>query len=170
MFNMEATVTHAQKTDFTSYAQLSESEKKALEQALGSIPDDILSTGDHSAIESRIRRRLQEEGVLKAGGAGGPLGIAEIPAVAFVGRAVACLASRYMNLRGISHNKPAQEVADSIARAVADCVEGGTDAIKSDILEYRSQVASALAALGLPALGDALRVVESGGVYERGSA
>lgn len=159
----------AKKTDFASYAQLSESEQEVLEQALGSIPDDILSTGDRSAIESRIRRRLQEEGVLEMGEAGGPLGIAEIPAAAFVGRALGCLASRYMNLRGISHNKPADEVADSIARALGDCVPGGTDAIKSDILQYRIQVAGALTALGLPALGDALRVVESGGVYERGS-
>lgn len=170
MSDMEETVTQAQKTDFASYAQLSESEQEALEQALRSIPDDILSTGEHSAIEARIRRRLQEAGVLKTGEAGGPLGIAEIPAVAFAGRAAACLASRYMNLRGISHNKPAHEVADSIARVVADCVPGGTDAIRSDILEYRTQVAGTLAAIGLPALGDALRVVESGGVYERGSA
>lgn len=160
----------AQKTDFASYAQLSESEQEVLEQALRSIPDDILSTGDRGAIESRIRRRLQEGGVLKTGEAGGPLGIAEIPAVAFVGRAVGCLASKYMFLRGISHNKPADEVADSIARAVVDCVPSDIDAIKSDILQYRRQVAGALTALGLPALGDALRVVESGGVYERGSA
>lgn len=160
----------AQKTDFASYAQLSESEQEVLEQALRSIPDDILSMGDRDAIESRIRRRLQEGGVLKTGESGGPLGIAEIPAVAFVGRAVGCLASRYMTLRGISHNKPADAVADSIARAVVDCVPGDADAIRSDILQYRIQVAGALAALGLPALGDALRVVESGGVYERGSA
>ncbi|MGH3924070.1 MAG: hypothetical protein ACRDTT_14585 [Pseudonocardiaceae bacterium] len=163
-------MTRAEQTDFASFAQISESEQEVLEQALGSIPDDILTTGDRSAIESRIRRRLQEEGVLKTGEAGGPLGVAEVPAVAFVGRAVGCLASRYANLRGISHNKPADEVADSIARALGDCVPGGTDAIKSDILKYRTQVAGALAALGLPALGDALRVVESGGVYERGSA
>lgn len=163
-------MSQAQNTDFASYAQLSESEQEVLEQALRSIPDDILSTGDHSAIEARIRRRLQEAGVLKTGEAGGPLGIAEIPAVAFVGRAVGCLASRYMNLRGISQNKPADAVADSIARALGDCVPGGIDAVKSDILEYRVQVAGALTALGLPALGDALRVVESGGVYERGSA
>lgn len=167
---MEATVTQAQKTDFASYAQLSESEQEVLEEALRSIPDDILTMGDRSAIESRIRRRLQEGGVLKTGEAGGPLGVAEIPAVAFVGRAVACLASRYAYLRGISHNKPADEVADSIARAVGDCVQGGGDAIKADLLEYRIQVAGALTALGLPALGAALRVVESGGVYERGSA
>ena len=163
-------MSQAQKTDFASYAQLSESEQEALEQALRSIPDDILSTGDRSAIEARIRRCLQEAGVLQTGEAGGPLGIAEIPPVAFVGRAVGCLASRYVNLRGISHNKPAEEVADSIARALGDCVPGGADAIKSDLLKYRIQVAGALAALGLPALGDALRVVESGGVYERGSA
>lgn len=160
----------AQKTDFASYAQLSEAEQEMLEKALRSIPDDILSTGDHSAIEARIRRRLQEGGVLKTGEAGGPLGIAEIPAAAFVGRAVGCLASRYMALRGISHNKPAEAVADSIARAVVDCVPSDVDAIKSDILKYRIQVAGALSALGLPALGDALCVVESGGVYERGSA
>jgi hypothetical protein len=163
-------VTQAQKTDFASYAQLSESEQEILEKTLRLIPDEILSTGDHSAIESRIRRRLQEEGILKTGESGGPLGVAEIPAAAFVGRAVGCLASRYMTLRGISHNKPSDAVADSIARAVAGCVPGDIDAIKSDILEYRIQVAGALSALGLPALGDALCVVESGGVYERGSA
>lgn len=160
----------AQKTDFASYAQLSESEQEALEQALGSIPDDILSTGDRSAIESRLRRRLQESGALKMGDEGGPLGVAEIPAVAYVGRAVGCLASRYMSLRSISHNKPADEVAASIAQLVAGCVSGDADAIKSDLLTYRSQVAGALAAIGLPALGDALRVTESGGVYERGSS
>jgi hypothetical protein len=76
--------------------------------------------------------------------------------VAFVGRAVGCLASGYVSLRGISHNEPADTVADSIARAVADCVPGAIDAIKSDILTYRIQVAGALTALGLPALGDAL--------------
>jgi hypothetical protein len=163
-------VAQAQKTDFASFAQISESEQEVLEQALRSIPDDILSTGDRSAIEARLRRRLQEAGILETGEAGGPLGVAEIPAIAFVGRAVGCLAARYLNLRGISHNKPAEEVADSIARAVGGCVPGDTDAIKSDLLKYRNQVAGALTALGLPALGDALCVVESGGVYERGSA
>jgi hypothetical protein len=163
-------VAQAQKTDFASFAQISESEQEVLEQALRSIPDDILSTGDRSAIEARLRRRLQETGILETGEAGSPLGVAEIPAIAFVGRAVGCLAARYLNLRGISHNKPAEEVADSIARAVGGCVPGDTDAIKSDLLKYRNQVAGALTALGLPALGDALCVVESGGVYERGSA
>ena len=158
----------AQKTDFASFAEISESEQKVLEQALGSIPDDILTVSDRSAIEARIRSRLQEEGILKTGEAGGPLGVAEIPPIAFVGRAAGCLAASYLSLRGISHNKPADEVADSIARAVGDCVQGGTDAIKSDLLQYRNQVAGALTALGLPALGDALRVVESGGVYEKG--
>ncbi|MGH3874856.1 MAG: hypothetical protein ACRDSR_25690 [Pseudonocardiaceae bacterium] len=90
--------------------------------------------------------------------------------MAFVGRAVGCLAAKYVSLRGISHNKPADEVADSIARAIGDCVPGDTAAIRSDILEYRTQVAGALTALGLPSLGDALTVVESGGLYERGSA
>ncbi|MGH4012366.1 MAG: hypothetical protein ACRDSL_00185 [Pseudonocardiaceae bacterium] len=149
-------MTQAQETDFASYAQLSASEQEALEQALASIPDDILSTGDRQSIESRIRRFLQQEGVLNTGDSGGPLGVAEIPAVAFVGRAVGCLASSYVTLRGISHNKPAYTVAESIARAVGECVQGGTDAVKADILKYRSQVASALTALGLPALGDAL--------------
>ena len=53
--------------------------------------------------------------------------------MAFVGRAVGCLASGYVSLRGISHNKPADTVADSIAGAVADCVPSAIDAIKSDI-------------------------------------
>ncbi|MGH3780450.1 MAG: hypothetical protein ACRDRO_07425 [Pseudonocardiaceae bacterium] len=162
-------MTQAQGTDFASYAKLSESELEALDRALASIPDDILSTGERPPIESRIRRRLQEDGVLKTGEAGGPLGVAEIPAVAFVGRAVGCLASNYSYLRGISQNKPPGEVAESIARAVADCVPGDIDAIKSDILKYRGQVARAFKALGLPALGDALCAVDSGGLYEMGS-
>lgn len=70
--------------------------------------------------------------------------------MALVGRAVGCLASNYTYLRGISQNKPPDEVAESIARAVAECAEGGIDAIKSDILKYRSQVARAFKALGLP--------------------
>lgn len=162
-------MTQAQGTDFASYGKLSEPELEALDRALASIPDDILSTGDRPAIEARIRRRLQEDGVLKTGEAGGPLGVAEIPAVAFVGRAVGCLATNYSYLRGISQNKPPDEVAESIARAVGECVPGGIDAIKSDILEYRSQVARAFKALGLPALGDALCAVDSGGLYEMGS-
>jgi hypothetical protein len=166
---MEATVTQAQGSDFASYAQVSESELEVLDRALASIPDDILSTGDRPSVESRIRRRLQEEGFLKTGDVGGPLGVADVPAVAFVGRAVGCLASSYAYLRGISQNKPADEVAESIAKAVTECVPGGIDAIKSDILKYRSQVARALKALGLPALGDALCAVDSGGVYEMGS-
>lgn len=145
-------MTQAQETDFASFARLSESEQKALEQALSAIPDDILSTGDRPAIESRIRNRLKREGVLTEA----PLGMGEIPAVAFAGRAVGCLASSYVTLRGISHNKPAEAVAESIARAVADCVTGTAEAIKSDLLTYRVQVASALTALELPALGDAL--------------
>lgn len=149
-------MTQAKETDFASYARLSEPEQEVLEQALASIPDDILSTGDRRSIESRIRRRLQQEGVLDTEEAGGPLGVSEIPAVALVGRAVGCLASNYVSLRGISHNKPAEAVAASIAGAVAGCVPGDTDAVKSDLLKYRSQVASALTALGLPALGDAL--------------
>lgn len=154
-------MTHARETDFASYAQLSESEQEALERALASIPEDILSIGDRPSIESRIRSRLQKEGVLNTGDVGGPLQVGEIPAVAFVGRAVGCLASNYVSLRGISHNKPADAVAESIARAVAECVSGGADAVKSDILKYRSQVASALKALGLPALGDALLAGDS---------
>lgn len=149
-------MTQAKETDFASYARLSESEREVLEQTLASIPEEILSTGDRQSIESRIRNRLQREGLLGTGEAGGPLGVAEIPAVAFVGRAVGCLAAGYVSLRGISHNKPADTVADSIARAVADCVPSDIDAIKSDILTYRNQVAGALTALGLPALGDAL--------------
>ncbi|MGA9312886.1 MAG: hypothetical protein WBV74_21330, partial [Pseudonocardiaceae bacterium] len=74
---MEAqTMTQAQETDFASYAQLSEPELEVLDRALASIPEDILSTGDRPSIESRIRRRLQEEGFLKMGAAGGPLGVA----------------------------------------------------------------------------------------------
>lgn len=154
-------MTQAGATDFASYAQLSESEQEALERALASIPDDILSMGDRPSIESRIRSRLQREGLLNTGDVGGPLQVGKIPAVASVGRAVGCLASSYMSLRGISHNKPAEAVAESIARAVAECVTGGADAVKSDILKYRSQVASALTALGLPALGDALLAGDS---------
>jgi hypothetical protein len=71
-------------------------------------------------------------------------------------------------LRGISQNKPPNEVAESIARAVAECVPGDIDAIKSDIIEYRTQVARACKALGLPALGDALCAADSGGLYEMG--
>jgi hypothetical protein len=161
-------MTQAQGTDFASYAKLSEPELEALDRALASIPDDILSTGDRPPIESRIRRRLQEEGFLKMGEAGGPLGVAEIPPIAFVGRAVGCLASNYVYLRGISQNKPPNEVAESIARAVAECVPGDIHAIKSDIIEYRTQVARACKALGLPALGDALCAADSGGLYEMG--
>lgn len=161
-------MTQAQETDFASYAQLSEPELEVLDRALASIPEDILSTGDRPSIESRIRRRLQEEGFLKMGAAGGPLGVAEIPPIAFVGRAVGCLASNYVYLRGISQNKPPDEVAESIARAVLECVPSDINAIKSDILKYRSQVARAFKALGLPALGDALCAADSGGLYEMG--
>jgi hypothetical protein len=158
----------AQGTDFGYYAQLSEPELEVLDRALASIPDDILSTGERPSIESRIRRRLQEDGFLQMGAAGGPLGVADIPPIAFVGRAVGCLASNYVYLRGISQNKPPGEVAESIARAVVECVPGSIDAIKSDILEYRTQVARAFKALGLPALGDALCAVDAGGLYEMG--
>ena len=146
-------MTQAKNTDFASYAQLSESEQKVLEQALSSIPDDILATGDRPSIESRIRNRLQREGLLDTEG---PLQTGETPAVAFVGRALACLASSYVALRGISNNQPADVVAESMARSVAGCVPGGADAIKADILQYRSQVGRACEALGLPALRDAL--------------
>lgn len=150
---MEATVTQAKETDFASYAQLSESEQEVLKQALESIPEDILAMSDRSSIDSRIRNRLQKEGVLDSGG---PMGLGEIPPVAYVGRAVGCLASSYVTLRGISNNKPADAIAESIARAVAGCVSGDSNEVKSDILKYRNQVASALQALGLPALADAL--------------
>ena len=153
MHNVERTMTQAKQTDFARYADISEAEQKVIEEALASIPDDILSTGERPSIESRIRNRLDREGLLTASG---PLGMGEIPAVAFVGRAVACLASSYVSLRGIGHNKPSSTVAESIAKAVGDCVQGGTDAVKADILKCRDQVASALRALGLPALGDAL--------------
>ena len=149
-------MSQAKETDFASYGQLPDSEQEVLEQALASIPDDILSTEDRAAIESRIRRRLQQDGVLDTGEMGGPLGVLELPAVAFVGRAVGCLASNYVALRGINHNKPADAVAESIAWAVVECVSGDVDAIKSDILNYRSKVARALTALRLPGLGDAL--------------
>lgn len=142
----------AQGTDFASYAQLSESEQEVLEQALASIPDDILSTGDRPAIESRIRNRLQREGFLTEG----PLGMGEVPAVAFVGRAVACLAAKSSSLRSINQNKPAGSVAEAIARSVQECSSGKIEDIKADILKHRQQVASSLAALGLPSLGDAL--------------
>lgn len=69
------------------------------------------------------------------------------PCDAFVGRAVGYLASNYAYLRGISQNKLSDEVAESIARAVAECVPSDIDAIKSDITKYRSQVARAFKAL-----------------------
>lgn len=148
-------MTQATETDFASYARLSESEQEALERALASIPDDILAMGERPSIESRIRRRLQEDGVLPAGDAA-PLQVGEIPPVAFAARAVGCLAASYVTLRGISNNNPADVVAGAIARAVGGCVSGGADAVKSDILRYRSQVAGALKALGLPSLADVL--------------
>jgi hypothetical protein len=61
-----------------------------------------------------------------------------------------------VTLRGIGHNKPSSTVAESIAKALGDCIQGDTYAVKSDILKCREQVAGALRALGLPALGDAL--------------
>ncbi len=151
--SMETTVTQAKKTDFARYPELSDSEQKVLEEALASIPDDVLSTGERPAIESRVRRRLEREGMLTSTG---PLGMGEIPAVAYVARAVVCLAASYVPLRSISHNKPASTVAESIAKAMGDCIRGDTDTVKSDILASRTQVAGALGALGLAALGDAL--------------
>lgn len=150
---MEATVTQAKKTDFARYPELSESEQKVLEEALASIPEEYLATGERPPIESRIRRRLEREGLLDTAG---PMDMGEIPAVAYVARAVGCLAVSYVQLRSISHNKPASTVAESIAKALSDCVRGDIDAIKTDILASREQVAGALSALGLPALGDAL--------------
>jgi len=150
-------VTQATETDFAYYAQLSESEQEVLEQALASIPDDILSTGDRQSIESRIRNRLLKEGILAAPG---PLQTTELPPAAFVGRALGCLAANYVTLRGISNNQPADAVAQAIARSVAGCVSGDTDTVKADIMKYRSQIGRALAALDLPALRDALLPVK----------
>lgn len=146
-------MTQAKQTDFARFAQLSEAELKVIEEILASIPEEILSTGERPPIESRIRNRLQREGMLEAAD---PLGMGTIPPVAYVGRAAGCLAASYVALRGISHNKPASSVAESIAKALGDCVPGGTDAVKSDIMLCREQVASAFRALGLPSLGDAL--------------
>ncbi|MGH4025527.1 MAG: hypothetical protein ACRDRV_13215 [Pseudonocardiaceae bacterium] len=108
--------------------------------------------GERPAIESRIRNSLKREGVLPDA----PLDVGEIPAVAFAGRAAGCLAANSATLRGISHAKSAEAVAESIARVVKDCVKGPVEAIKADLLTYRVQVASALTAIELPALGDAL--------------
>lgn len=158
-------MTQAAQTDFGWYGQLSESEQEILNQALASIPEDILSTGERPAINSRIRRRLEREGLLPTGDAGGPLGVGQIPPVAYVGRAVGCLAATYVSLRGISHNKPAKVVAESIARTVGGCVPGDVDAVSSDILTYRKEIAKSLSAIGLPALGDAL-VAKDAGTYQ----
>jgi hypothetical protein len=153
MHKVEPTVTQAKQTDFAKYAQLSESEQKVIEDTLASIPDDILSTGERAPIESRIRNRLQREGLIEAEG---PLGMGTIPPVAYVGRAVGCLAANSLPLRCILHNKPASAIAESMAKVLGECVPGGTEAIKTDILACREQVAGALRALGLSALGDAL--------------
>jgi hypothetical protein len=150
---MEPTVTAAKQTDFARLAELSEAEQKVIEEALASIPDDILSTGERPAIESRIRNRLEREGLLEAAG---PMGMGAIPPIAYVGRAAACLAASYVALRCISHNKPASTVAESIAKALGDCSPGGVDAMTADIMQCRDKVASVLGALGLSALGDAL--------------
>lgn len=149
-------MTQATETDFAYYAKLSESEQEALEQALASIPDDILSTGDRQWIDSRIRNSLQRSGVLDTASMTGPFQIGEIPAVAFVSRALGCLASNYSTLQGISNNQPADKVAGSIARTVLGCVPGDADAIKADILQYRSQLGRSFDALRLPALRAAL--------------
>lgn len=153
-------MTEAKQTDFARFGQLSDAELKVIEEALASIPEDILSTGERPPIESRIRNRLQREGLLEAAS---PMGMGEIPSIAYVGRAAACLAAAYVALRGIPHNKPASTVAESIAKAVGDCIPGGVDAMKSDIMACRDRVASALGALGLPALGDALLGDEAAG-------
>lgn len=146
-------MTQAKQTDFGKFAQLSEAEQKVLEEALAALPDDILSTGERQPIESRIRRRLEREGMLDTAG---PMGMGTIPPVAYVGRAVGCLAANYLPLRCILHNKPASEIAESIAKIVGECTPGGVQAIKTDIMACREQVASALGAFGLSALGDAL--------------
>ena len=146
-------MTQAKQTDFARFAQLSEAEQKVIEEALASLPEDILSTGERPPIESRIRKRLQREGLLEADG---PMGMGTIPPIAYVGRAAGCLAANYLPLRCILHNKPASEIAESIAKVLGDCVPGGTEAVKSDIMACREQVASALGALGLSSLGDAL--------------
>jgi hypothetical protein len=91
--------------------------------------------------------------------------VGQIPPVAYVGRAVGCLAATYVSLRGISHNKPAKVVAESIARTVGGCVPGDVDAVSSDILTYRKEIAKSLSAIGLPALGDAL-VAKDAGTYQ----
>ncbi|HET9255396.1 MAG TPA: hypothetical protein VFO16_09370 [Pseudonocardiaceae bacterium] len=146
-------MTQAKQTDFAKFALLSEAEQKVIEEALAALPDDILSTGERAPIESRIRRRLEREGLLETEA---PMGMGAIPPVAYVGRAVGCLAANYLPLRCILHNKPASEIAESIAKIVAECVRSGTEAIKTDIMACREQVASALGAFGLTALGDAL--------------
>ncbi|MGH3941437.1 MAG: hypothetical protein ACRDTG_22955 [Pseudonocardiaceae bacterium] len=87
----------------------------------------------------------------------------EIPPVALVGRALTCLASSYVSLRGISNNQSADAVAGALARTLAGCVLGDVDAIKADILLYRSQVGRACEALGLPALRDALLASDRAG-------
>lgn len=145
-------MTQPQETDFASYARLSESEQKVIEEALAALPDDILSTGERPPIEARIRNHLKREGLLSDA----PLGMGEIPPVAYVGRAVGCLAASYATLRSISHAKNPKYVADAIAGTIGTCVSGSKEAIAADILTYRSQVARAVTAIGLPALGDAL--------------
>lgn len=146
-------MTQAKQTDFARFAQLSETEQKVIEEALASIPEDILSTGERPPIESRIRNRLQREGMLEAPG---PMGMGEIPPMAYVGRAAACLAANYVGLRCIPHNKPATTVAESIAKSLGDCVPGDVDVMTADIMQCREKVAGALGALGLASLGDAL--------------
>lgn len=148
-------MTQTTETDFARYSQLSEAEQNALNEALASIPDDILSTGDRPAIETRIKRRLQREGLLPTDEAGG-LMPGTIPPIAYVGRAAACLAANASNMRSISHNKPADAVAESIAQSISGCVSGGAAAIKADIMRHRKEVAAALTAVELPSLGAAL--------------
>lgn len=149
-------MTQTTETEFAYYAKLSAAEQEALEQALESIPDDILSTGERQWIDSRIGNSLKRSGVLDTAGMSGPLQFGDIPALVFVSRAAGCLAANYATLQGISNNQPPEKVAAAIARTVTGCVSGTADEIRADILQYRSQIGRAFDALRLPSLRAAL--------------
>jgi hypothetical protein len=139
--------------NFDAFDALSDEEFGALQSTLESIPPEMLESGDSDAIETAINERLVKEGIVTPD----DFRARVIPAVILAARIVACLASSYVALRGLSTNQPPDQIAAAIASAVAGCVTGGgASAIKSVILRYRSQIARGLRAIGLAGLANAL--------------
>lgn len=135
-------------------------EVEALGEALESLSQEALESGDESLINATVREELMARGAAPRSPSttiDDGASTQAVPLAVLAARAAVCVGSSYVALRGISTDQPRDVVVTQIAVALGTCVTGGGAAVIRDaILRYPTQVATALRGVGLGGLAAVL--------------